>query len=242
MLVKLRGIVLKMICHSDRNDIVTLFTEQRGRIALLVPGGNSKGARMRRARLSPLALVETEINFKETRDLQFIGEITTPHVWRNIYFDPMKSSLAIFMAEFLNRLLRTREADSMMWRYLLYSINSLDKGTQGLSNFHLAFLIRMLPFAGIEPDMDSFEKQRYFDLQAGEFTDLPPVKHRNYLSPEEAETVPVLIRMNFRNMHHFKLNVAQRRQILDTLIKYYSTHLPIGERMHSLDVLREVFS
>lgn len=241
MLTKLRGIVLQTIRHNDRNDIVTLYTQQRGRVALLSPaGGTSKSARMRRARLGPLALVETEVNFRETRDLQFLGEVASPHLWRNLYFDPMKSAMTVFMAEFLNRMLRTGEADEPMWLFLLNAIHSLDTLRRGISNYHIAFLIRMLTFAGISPDLDSYRDGRYFDLLAGEFSDMMPL-HRNYLNPVEAAYIPVLMQMNFRNLHLYRFNVEQRRRLLSGLMHYYSLHLPIREDLKSLEVLREVF-
>lgn len=241
MLTKISGIVLQTTRHNDRNDIVTLFTRQRGRVALLVrAGGATKSARMLRARLSPLAIVETEVNFRDTRDLQFMGSVSSPYPWRNLYFDPMRSSMAIFLAEFLNRLLRASDADEPMWKFLLHAINALDTMKRGISNYHIAFLLRLLPFAGIAPDLDTFSHGRYFDLQSGEFTDMPPM-HRNFLMPADAASIPLLMRMNFRNLHLFRLNVEQRRTLLRWLMHYYSLHLPVGEDLKSLDVLREVF-
>lgn len=243
MLKKLRGIVLQTIRHNDRHNIVTLFTEQEGRVALLMPSGSSKQSRMRRARLSPLSLIETEVNFREGRDLQFLGEIHTPTPWRNLYFDPMKSSMAIFMAEFLNRLLRTNEAEPSLWKFLVYSIDSLDQLKRGIANYHLAFMIRLLPFVGIQPDTDSFRTGRWFDLLAGEFTDSPGLfTHRDCLTPQEAGEMVILLRMNFRNLHLFRMNVEQRRDLLQKLLRYYSLHLPMGEDMRSIEVLREVFN
>ena len=241
MLTKLRGIVLQTIRHNDRNDIVTLYTRERGRVAVLAPaGGSSKSARMRRARMAPLALIDTEINFRETRELQFLGEISSPHLWRNLYFDPVKSAMAVFIAEFLNRLLRTGEADEPLWVFLLNAIHGLDTLRRGISNYHITFLIRMLTFVGISPDLESYRSGRYFDLLAGEFTDMLPL-HRNYLNPGQAAEIPVLMRMNFRNLHLYRFNVEQRRDLLAGLMHYYSLHLPIGEELRSLEVLREVF-
>lgn len=241
MQTKITGMVLQTIRHNDRNDIVTLFTPQRGRVALLSPSGNSKAARLRRARLAPLAIIETEVNFRETRELQFLGDVSTPHPWHNIYFNPMKGAMAIFLGEFLNKLLRTTEPELPMWHFLLYAVNALDTLRRGMSNYHIAFLIRLLPFAGISPDMDTFKDGRYFDLQAGAFSDVP-APHRNILLPSDAKAIPMLLRMNFRNLHLFRFNVEQRRQILQWLMRYYSIHLPVSESLRSLDVLREVFT
>lgn len=241
MLIKISGLVLQTIRHNDSTDIVTLYTRERGRMSLLVRGGSSRTARQRRARLAPLALVDTEVNFRETRDLQFAGEIATPYPWRNIYFDPMKGAMTIFMGEFLNRLLRVSDPDPNMWRFLLHAIHSLDILDQGIANYHLTFLIRMLPLVGIEPDLTDYRPDSYFDMQSGVFTVVPPL-HRNVVLPAESAAIPELMRMDFHNLHHFRMNVGQRRMLLNRLIHYYSLHLPVGEDLKSLDVLRELFS
>ena len=241
MLTKLHGIVLQCIRHNDSTDIVSLYTEQRGRVALLVRMGSSRSARLRRVRLSPLAIVATEVNFRESRELQFSGEIASPYPWRNLYFDPMKSSMTIFIGEFLNRLLRESDSDPAMWRFLVNAIHSLDTLQRGMANYHLAFLIRLLHFCGIEPDMSTWQADRYFDMRAGTLTDMPPL-HRDVLLPEDVRHLPVLMRMNFRNLHLFRLNVDQRRRLLNILLHYYSLHLPVGDDLRSVDVLRTLFS
>ncbi len=241
MLEKLHGIVLQTIRHNDRNNIVTLFTAERGRISCLCPTGTSRAARLRRARMAPLAVVETEINFRAGRELQFLGDIAAPMPWRNLYFDPVKGAMTTFISEFLNRLLRTSESDLPMWNYLLHAIGALDALQRGMANYHLVFLLRLLRFAGIEPDMSTFRPDRYFDLRGGIFTDMVPL-HRDFLMPADACRIQLLLRMNFRNLHLFKFNVDERRHILGILLRYYSLHLPMPSDFTSLEILREIFA
>ena len=62
---KVRGILLHTIRHNERSNILTFFTEGRGRMAFVSPAGSSKTARMRNARLAPLAIVESVIILRE---------------------------------------------------------------------------------------------------------------------------------------------------------------------------------
>ena len=52
---KLTGIALGSVKHSDRHDIATLYTLERGRVAVAVAAG---GGRRRRTPLMPLSVVE----------------------------------------------------------------------------------------------------------------------------------------------------------------------------------------
>lgn len=240
MLTKISGIVLKTVRHNDRSNIITLFTRERGRVSFVSSAGAGKASRRRNAILSPLAVIETEVNFHENRRLQILGNVTTPYVWNNIYFDPMRSAMALFLSEFLNQLLNTQERDAAMWNYLIYSLHYLNSASRGLANYHIAFLLQLLPIMGIQPDTSDYRQGRTFDMREGRFSDfIPP--HPEYLNETDAQLIPTMQRMNFRNMHLFKFNVAARRRILDIVMRYFSIHLSVKETLKSLDILKELF-
>lgn len=241
MLTRIKGIVLQTIRHNDKNNIIVLYTRERGRVSLLSSAAGGKQGKIRNARLSLMAVVESDVNFKETRELQYLGAINPVISWRNIYFDPMKSALAFFMAEFVNKLLYTSDADPALWDFLVGSLHHLDTLDKGIANFHIAFLIRLLPFMGIEPDITGYSPGAIFDLQAGEYTD-DFTRKGVYLSAIDSARVALLLRMNYGNMHLYRFNVEERRNLLNVLIKYYSLHLPIREDLKCMEVLRELFA
>lgn len=240
MTERLSGIVLDTVKHNDRHNVVTLFTRQRGRVAFLSPAGNGKAARMRNARLQPLSAIETDVNFVESRSLHILGSITPIEIWRDIYFNPVKSAIAIFMTEFLNRYLRDSSPDPTTWDFVLAAVRDLDCRSCSAANFHIAFLVRFLEFAGISPELDNYEKGDFLDMQAGEPVAYRPINH-NYLSPEEAAFLPLLSRINFANAHRFRLSADQRRLILHRLLQYYASHFPWLSNLRSPAILSTLF-
>lgn len=240
MLTKIHGIVISLIRHDERNNILTLYTAERGRMTLLSSASRSRSGRLRNARLAPMALIEADINIRENRELQFLGSFSTPAPWKNIYFDPVKAPVVIFLSEFLSKILRTSGSDLPTWQFLVKALTVLDEINEGVANYHLAFLIRFLEFAGIEPDARNYRTGNIFDLRAGDFTDMNP-GHRDILSLDETALMPKFLRMNFENMGRFRFNVAQRRRLLRVIIDYYSLHLPISPHLKSLEVLSELF-
>lgn len=237
---KIHGVVLGVIRHNDRNNIVTLYTAERGRISFLSSAAGGKSGRMRRARLSPLAMVESDVNFRESRELQYLGAVEVVAPWRELYFDPMKAPIVIFISEFLNKLLRTSGPDPAMWAFVTRSLAALDCARRGLANYHLAFLIRMLPIVGIAPDTIPWQRGDLFDMRTAEFTPLPP-GHSDILPADESAAIATLMRINYRNMHLFRFNVGQRRRLLNVLLHYYSLHLPMPSQLKSVEVLSELF-
>ncbi|MBD5203632.1 MAG: hypothetical protein HDS82_02000 [Bacteroidales bacterium] len=237
---KLQGIVLENRKHSDSANIVTLYTRSRGRISFISTTGSGKGARLKAARLMPLALVETEVRFSENKELQRLGTVSSPHSWQDLYFHPVKRTLAIFLTEFLNRVFRYSSGDPYAWDYLHHSIRFLDETDNSIANFHIAFLVGLLPFAGIRPDTASWQPGDWFSMDSAEFSPLPTGRNQ-WISPEEAASIPILGRITFENMTKFRFSGEQRRRVLSGLLRYYASHYPGADSLNCIDVLRELF-
>lgn len=240
-LEKIRGIVLNSIKHNDRHNIVSLFTETRGRVSFLSPTGSGKSGKIRNARLLPLSVVESEVNFKGADQLQFLGAVNSVYVWHDLYFNPIKSSITYFIAEFLNKYFKEASQDHVAWKFIVTAIGEFDKMDKPLANFHLWFLIRFLDFAGITPDFTNYQKGDLFDMREGLPTSIFHI-HSDTLTSSETEMIPLLLRMNLTNFHKFKFSAIQRRQILEKLLKYYSIHFPGLGNLKSLEILSEIFS
>lgn len=238
---KIQGIVIDVVRHTDRNNVITLYTRSRGRVSFISPAGSGKSGRMRNARLMPLSVVESDVNFRQNRDLQSLGTVTPHTVWRSIYFNPVKTSLTLFLSEFLNRYLREASPDTAVWDFIYGAIRILDSLETGLSNFHIWFLVSFLDFAGIAPDMSDYETGDWFDMRSG----IPVAEaphHRDALDPEETAFLNLLSRISIANMTHFRLSGKERRILLEKILYYYSIHFPGMSNIRSLDVLSDVFA
>ncbi len=241
MTEKILGIVLDITRHSDRHSILTLFTRSRGRVSFLFPLGGGKSGRLRQARIQPMGIIETDVNFKGSAELQRLGAFAPAEVLTDIYFNPVKRMMTLFLSEFLNRLLRATMPDPTLWDYVAGSMRLLDRMQQGVADFHIVFLSSLLPFAGIQPDGSDYEPGMVFDMQAGRFSDrIPP--HSDYLIGEEARFASILNRVTFANVRALKLNGALRNRILQKLLHYYAIHYPGTSNLKSLAVLHEVFT
>lgn len=238
---RITGIVTDIVRHNDRHNIVTLFTRTRGRVSFLSSAGQGKTGRARNARLQLLSVVETDVNFKENKPLQTLAAVSTPVIWRDIYFNPMKSAIAMFMAEFLNRYLRDAAPEPLLWDYVVGALGVLDSRRGRCANFHLSFLIGFLHFAGITPDIHDYERGDLFDMQAGRMVPERP-GHHNFLPSDETSFLPLLLRMNFANERLFRFRAGDRRIILSRILQYYAVHFPGMAHLRSPEILSEVFS
>lgn len=239
MIEKYEGIVIDVRKHSDRHEVVTLFTRNRGRVAFIAPASGGKSGRARHARLMPLSVIEGDVNFKPTSELQRLGQFSPSRVWTDIYFHPVKRMIAIFLSEFLNRLLRASMPDAALYDYIVESLTLLDRMERGVADFHIVFMASLLPFMGIQPDYTVYRKGMIFDLQAGVFTNSAP-HHRDYAVGDAARWAALLCRINFSNVRALRLTGSLRYDLLEGMLHYYGIHFPGAANLKSLEILHEL--
>lgn len=243
MIEKITAIVLDITRHNDKVNIVNLFTRQHGRMGVVCPAGSSRNSRLRQARLQPLAVIEADINLKPNAELQRLGSFSLSEVWTDIYFNPLKRAIVLFLSEFLNNMLRASMPDEAIWDYICRSLSLLDNMEKGISDFHIAFLSSLLPFAGIQPDITGYRQGMAFDMRNGTFKEMAAAsRHPETLTGEEAYGAFLLSRVNFSNIKGLRLNSQTRMRMLRGLLSYYSIHFPGAGNLKSLDILHELFS
>lgn len=243
---QLSGIILGTVKHSDRHNVTSIFTRERGRMTLLTPAGTSKRSRQTSARLQPLSVVETQVNVSATRDLHIPSAIAPIKVWRTLYSDPLKTSVIMFLSEFLNRLLHDAPPESRLWDFIVNSTALFDLTTdsRAIANFHIAFLVGMAQMMGIYPDISNYMEGMEFDMKAGRM--VLPFSLQSFrgvrIGPEKSAYIPILLRINFSNARCFRFTGAQRSDLLNEILKYFGCHFPGCDRLKSPEILKEIFS
>lgn len=237
---KLSGIVLHVLKYSDKNSIVHILTDRCGRMSFLLPQGATKGARMRNATFMPLAIIEFEATIRPGRDLHSLRDARPLSPLTNIYCDPTKNAVAMFISELLTRSIQESEQNEPLFRFITTSIMLLNEITAGVANFHIWFLYNLGAFLGIQPDTDTYQAGYWFDMTNGIFTQERPL-HPHILSPKDAQAILLLSRMTSRNLHHFRFNREQRGEILDIALTYYRLHNSMTGILRSPDILKQLF-
>ena len=188
----------------------------------------------------PLSLVEFEAEVRLKSTLHTIKEAKLWYPFQTIPYDPYKSGIALFLAEFLFRALREETDNEALYAYLVHSIQWLDSCERSFANFHLVFLMRLSRFLGLYPYVETYQEGDYFDMLNACFTPQQPLTGV-YVLPQEAVHIHNLMRMRYETMHLFAMNRLERNRCLDVIIAYYRLHLPDFQELKSLPVLKELF-
>ena len=239
------GIVLGTVKHSDRHNITNIYTRECGRLAFLAPAGISKKSKQISARLQPLSIIEAQANISSTRDIHNLSSIIPVKVWRTLYYDPLKSTVVLFLSEFLTRLLKDSPPEPNLWDFIANSISVFDatEDRTATANFHITFMISMSYMMGVQPDFSGYQDGMVFDMKSGTmvfpFNVLSPGSLR--IDATNSAFLPTLARINYANARHFKFSGKERSLLIDQILKYYGLHFPGCNNLKSLDIIKEIF-
>ena len=224
MLCKTRGIVLHSIPYNDKYSIIYMYTEAFGRASYLVARSRGKKSSVSKALFMPLSVVEMEVEHLNKRDLHRIRETKLCYPLTDVFCNPVKNILALFLSEILFRVVKETEPDSRLFEYLFESIQLLELSDKGVANFHLVFLLRLLHYLGIYPNVESYV--------AGSC---------HYLNRQESVVLARLLKISFENMSLYSFSRQDRVSVINRILEYYRLHLPDFPEIKSLSVMQSLF-
>ena len=240
MLTKTQAIVLHAIKYGETRLIVDMFTKVFGRQAFIVSIPKTPKGKVKKQFFQPLTILEIETDIRPRQQLQKLHDVRLAAPFASIPFEPDKLAISLFVAEFLSYALRSEQRNELLYEYLENSIVWLDGQQSSFANFHLVFLLRLTRFLGFYPNLDDYKDGDYFDLRESVFMPMPPV-HRDFLHPDEAQKVQLMMRMDFPTMHLFRMSHQERNRLLEVSLKYYRLHLPDFPEMKSIEVLQALY-
>jgi len=240
MLSKTRGVVLHSTLYNDKYGIVHIYTEAFGRAAYLVARSRGRKTKTPPSLFMPLSVIEMEVEHQNVREIQRIRETQICFPLNDIFADPVKNCIALFLSEVLYRTVQTKTADPKFFDYLYDSIRWLEMADEGVANFHLVFLMHLVRHLGVYPNVESYRTDSFFDLLNGSFTTSPP-EHEHCLDRNESIIFSRLLRMNYGNMALYAFSRRERHNIIRRILEYYRLHLSDFPEIRSLAVMQSLF-
>lgn len=235
-----RGVVLHTLKYGDSSMIVYLLTDVGGRRSYMVQGVRSaRGRGSKLALFQPMFAVEFEGLESARMQMHRFREVRSGIVLQSLPFDVRKSTIALFMAEVLYRLVKESEPNEALFDFVWGSTAALDTLDEGVANFHLWFLANLSRFLGFCPGND-YRNDWWFDIREGLYVPDRPL-HAAILTQENARILRDFMECDVRYLAEIGLNRFQRVDFLSSLLTYYGYHLDAIHAVQSVRVLQEVF-
>lgn len=223
MLHKTRGVVFRFTRYRETSVIVNIFTELFGLQSYIVNGVRSnKASSSKMALYQPLTFLDLVVYHREHAHLNRIREVKCLYPYRTITSEVKKTTLAIFLNEILNKTVREESHAEELFEFLYHSFRTLDNQESGYENFHLIFMLKLSRYLG-------FGAQRISEIMGP-----------HMLSEEEERSLEQLLGADYETP--CDIGQAQRRTLLDLLLKFYVSHIDSLGEIRSVQVLKEVLS
>lgn len=238
---KTRGIVLNTLKYGESALIAHILTDVAGRRSYMVQGlGKGKSSsRGKGALFQPMFLVEFVGLESNKMDLDRLKEVTLAEPLHSIPFDVRKSTIALFMAEVLHKLVREVEPNSPLFDFVYRSVVVLDEMNEGVYNFHLWFMVALSRHLGFYPSGE-YAEGMIFDIEAGCFSPIIP-SNGLYINADNTRLLHRLMECRTEDVALLQLSRIQRKEFLSSLLAYFGYHLDTIHNIASIKILSEVF-
>lgn len=228
MLHKSRGIAINYIKYRDTSIISRIYTEQFGLQSYIVNGVRSIKAKGKMALFQPLTLLDLVIYHKDHTQLHRISEIKCLYPYQHIPFEIRKTTIGIFLAEVLGKIIRENEQDQLgQFEFIAEALKAFDAMKSGFESFHLQFLVKFTQHLG-------------FDLVNTEelYQQVHHLSKSDALSKEVIDLLEFLYNAPFN--HERRPAMEVKREALKNIISFYDHHFGTLGSLKSVEVLRQV--
>lgn len=233
------AIVLNYTKYSDNKLIVNAYTKQFGKTAFSVRIPKS-------SKTSPLPycqpLFQNEFEFSAPSDSEIknTSKIAPAYTYTSIPFNTYKTATAMFITEFLSKVLTFSEKNEQLYDYIAESLKLFDQNEVTGKNFHLKFLIQITKYLGFFPPNRYSELRPYFDLGKAMFTSrVDNTKHA--INPPFSEIFSKMLDYDYIPCDFIQLSGSDRSFLLEKIIEYYGYRFENIAAIKSLNVLKTVF-
>lgn len=238
MMVKTRAIVLRQVKYNDTKMIVDMLTEAVGRTTFFVALPKSSKARVKRQYFATLTFLDIEFDLRERASMQRLKNVAIAMPLPDIATSPIKMTIAIFLSELLVHATSGEQVNRPLFLFIWNSLLWLEHAQTGIANFHLVFMLHLLPFLGFSPNLEH-DSGQYFDLEEGRFVNAAPL-HAHFLNAADSQHMLTLMRISYASMHLLQIKREERNRCIAIALTYYRLHIPSFPELKSLAVLQDV--
>lgn len=231
MIVRTPAIVFRTVDYQESTYIVTVFTRELGKIAVM-----AKGARKPKSQFAGLFEIGTQLDIvlynKSTRGIQPLKEAS--YLYRNFSnrSDVFKMVTVQRIIELVNQMLHDQEVNEEKWDFISTLLNWLDTQAQPAQNLFPYVQLRLAEIQGIGISLDQIEEFEHqkggvlgIDVESGMITNRA---HAARFYPLSEAAINFLIKgISSRNKELLSLSLTrdERIQLVQTLDHYLSYHI-----------------
>lgn len=241
MLHKTPGIVLRTVRYGETSVVVNIFTELFGIQSYMVNGVRTGKAKTSKANLlQPANQLDLVVYHQENKNLQRLSDFRFAYLYRSLYADVIKNTIALYLVELLDKTLKEPESYPKLFQFATDTLQWMDREKEGMANLPLYFTLHVAELLGFCLNGHYHTTTPYFDLREGVFVKDMPL-HPCFLDEADSRVTDQLLQVkDFSELKMIKPDKPCRHRLLAACQEYYQWHLPGFTGLKSPRILAEV--
>lgn len=246
---KAEAVVLHSRPQGETSKIITLYTREFGKLALMAKGSRSLQSKYLGA-LESFNHLSIVFYQKEERSLQYLSQATILHPFLNLRSQLGRTVLAAIPCEIVERTEVESRPHAELFDLLLEALSALDTAERGLRNIVRAFILHFASLAGFAPQLyrcrecgaESADSDVFFLLRDGSYLcgacSADGIGKR--LSASALQTLRSLAVSSLSAATRRPVSVALGEELDAFLFDYLAVHLEEMKSCRSLKVLHSL--
>lgn len=236
MLTKVEGIIIRSIDYGEGDKILTVWTREIGKIAVMAKG--TRKAKSRHSAAVQLFTLGEFLLFGGSQMLS-LSQVDIIESYASLRQDLYKTAYASYFAELIYRLTEERERNPYLFELLKQSLDFIDED-KDLDILARIFEMNMLAISGVRPQLDhcvSCGREKdigFFSVRQGGFL-CEACRSRDKEAIQVSEATIKLLRLfqhfDLRRLGNVAVKDITKKQLQQVLTSYIDEHL--GLRLKS---------
>jgi DNA repair protein RecO (recombination protein O) len=185
--------------------------------------------------IQPLSLVELDVYQKPNTSINNIKDLRNSPVLFEIQDDIIKKTVAMFMTEIINYCLTEEVSDKELFDFLENQIIDLDQKKMPVL-FPSLFLLDLSKYLGIYPQGKFSDGTPFFSYEDGIFV------HESTIHTASEKSSQMISQMIHEEVMNPKLDALARKNLLESIVRYYQFHVIRNKKVKSIEILSEILN
>lgn len=241
MIVHTSAIVFKSVDYQETSKIVTLFTEEHGKMAVIV-----RGAKRPKSKFGGLIetgnLLDVVYYHKPTRSVQVLSEASLLEKTLNIRTEFEKMALATSAIELIGQLLHEEEVNVPVFNFTCNFLLWLDQADGPVRNIFPYLQIRLAGLMGLDLQLSLDSETRnndfYLNLESGTISTNNHSTYSYKLSQNQFKYVKLAMQTRNSKFLDIEFNPGELKTLIDYMDRYFKYHIE-GVRDRKSDAIFE---
>ena len=226
MITHTKAIILKSVDFQESSKILTVFSAQHGKIALI-----ARGAKKPKSKLSGLIevgnILDVVYYFKPNRNVQNLTEASTHFSHISFRTDLFKASILYKVLELVTQLVHENEENESLFEFLIQFISWLGNKDQVEPSIFCYSQIRCAELMGfnITFNSDDINNENYFDISHGLITNRITSELSYKLTVLQSRFLYETINTRKTSIFELGLRGGELKQLIHHLDVYFKYHI-----------------